>query len=291
MSNPVFPILLIENDNAIVQLIQHLLGSTDNSVLTQDFSFSLSVADNLPQGLQLIEDTDFSAVILDLTLPDTQNFEALLKIKEKLPNIPIIIKIVDQDEATIVRAFQIGANGYIRIKDLDRNLLVYALRTAIERQQYMQELSQQQQAKELANLEILANYIQPTITAKMFASSALKEAIPDVFSELTSKYAQLLDLSLEEKVFKVEYDISGELRILAAKLGFLKASPRDIVDLHTKALKKKCDNVNLAKVQAYVEEGRLRLLELMGYLTSYYRKYYIGLNNLNIAFSPDSEIN
>ena len=84
MSNPVFPILLIENDNAIVQLIQHLLGSTDNSVLTQDFSFSLSVADNLPQGLQLIEDTDFSAVILDLTLPDTQNFEALLKIKEKL---------------------------------------------------------------------------------------------------------------------------------------------------------------------------------------------------------------
>ena len=292
MSTNVFSILLVEDDEINVQLIQDLLSSVDDSsVLTHDFSFTLSTVHNLTQALQIIEQNNFAAIILDLTLPDAQNFDALLQIRQKSPHIPIIITTVDQDEAIIVRAFQLGANGYIRMKDLDRNLLIYALRTAIERQQYIQSLSQQQHQAELASLETLANYIQPSITARMFASSTLKEMIPDLFSELTATYAQLLDLSLEEKIFKIDHDISGDLRTLAAKLGFLKASPRDIVDLHTKALKKKCDNVNLAKVQAYVDEGRLRLLELMGYLTSYYRKYYIGLSNLNVLSSSDSEIN
>lgn len=292
MSTHFFPILLIEDDDANVEIIKQLLSSVgDTSVLSQNIAFTLSTTNNLTQALEIIEDNNFAAIILDLTLPDAQNFDALLTIRQKLPYIPIIVKTVDQDEGIIIRAFQLGANGYIRMKDLDRNLLIYALRIAIERQQYIQSLSQQQHQTELANLESLANYIQPTITARMFASSTLKETIPEVFLELSAKYAQLLDLSLEEKIFKIDHDISDDLRNLAAKLGFLKASPRDIVDLHTKALKEKCDNANLAKIQAYVEEGRLRLLELMGYLTSYYRKYYIGLSNLNVFSISDSDIN
>ena len=292
MFSHVFSILLIEDDDVNVQVIKRLLSSVDDtSVLTQNISFSLSTTNNLTQALEIIEQHNFAAIILDLTLPDAQNLDALLKLRQKSPHIPIIVKIVEQDESIIVRAFQIGANGYIRMKDLDRNLLIYALRITIERQQYIQGLSQQHHEQELASLENLANYIQPSITARMFASSKLKETIPDVFADLTTKYAQILELSLEEKILKTDHDISANLRILAAKLGFLKASPRDIVDLHTKALKEKCNNVNLAKVQAYVEEGRLRLLELMGYLTSYYRKYYIGLSNLNVFSSADSEIN
>ena len=291
MFSHVFPILLVEDDHVDVQVIKHLLTFVDNTpVLAQDLSFTLSTTDNLTQALEVIKQNNFAAVILDLTLPDAQNFDALLKIRQKSPHLPILVKTVDQDETIIVRAFQMGANGYIHMKDLDRNLLIYALRTAIERQQYIQFLSQQQHQLELANLENLASYIQPTITARMFASANLKETIPDVFTDLTNKYAQLLELALEEKILKIEHDISADLRTLAAKLSFLKASPKDIVDLHTKALKEKCDNLNLAKVQAYVDEGRLRLLELMGYLTSYYRKYYIGLSNLNILSSPDSKI-
>jgi len=123
----------------------------------------------------------------------------------------------------------------------------------------------------------------------MFGAESLKESIPDVFQELTQKYGELLDLSLKQRAFKVDYDISEQLRSLADKLGFFKASPRDVVDIHTKALKEKTHNAKLSKVQAYVDEGRLRLLELMGYLTSYYRKYYIGLSNLNVFSSTESD--
>lgn len=293
MTNSVYEILLVEDDAINAQLIQNLLSDSHDSVLAEGLSFDLCLVENLTATLNILKDQDFDAILLDLTLPDGKGIESLLKIKEKAPDIPIIVQTDYQDETIIVRAFQMGANGYLRKKDLDANSLIYAIRIAIERQEYIDKFSrqqqQQQQQQEFASLENLANAIKPIITARMFASEALKESIPDVFADLTARYGQLLDLALEERAFRVNHDISEELRSLAAKLGFFKASPRDIVDIHTKALKIKTKNVNLAKVQAYVDEGRLRLLELMGYLTSYYRKYYIGISNLNVFFPPDSD--
>ncbi len=292
MANQVFSILLIEDDETHIEQLKSFLSFSPSSAKSpskDEFACTLSIVNNVEQAMVTLNEGGYDAIILDLTLPDTDEFEGLLEIRHKFVYIPIIIKIADQDESLIVRGFQLGANGYIKIKELDRNLLVYALKIAIERQQYIQQASEQQQQKEFADLELLASYIQPSITARMFGSSALKDTVPDVFAQLTVTYGEVLDRCLEERIFKVEYDISSDLRSLAAKLGFLKASPRDVVALHTKALKEKCDNVNLAKVQAYVEEGRLRLLELMGYLTSYYRKYYIGLNNLNVVSNPDLE--
>jgi hypothetical protein len=72
-------------------------------------------------------------------------------------------------------------------------------------------------------------------------------------------------------------------------MGFLKASPRDVIELHTRTLREKNKDVTLAKAQMYVAEGRLMVLELMGYLTSFYRKYYIGLSTLNIATKISQE--
>lgn len=293
MSNCVYEILLIEDSAVNAKLIQRLLSNSHNCLLAEGLSFNLSLVGNLKEAIDLLHEKEFDAILLDLTLPDGKGIESLLKIKENAPDTPIIVQTStqDQDENLVVRAFQMGANGYLRKKDLDSNLLVYALRLAIERQQYIERLSQlkqqQQQQEELAILETLANSIQPSITARMFASESLKESIPEVFTDLTAKYGNLLDLALEERAFKVNHDISEQLRELAAKLGFFKASPRDVVDIHTKALREKTQNVNLSKIQAYVDEGRLRLLELMGYLTSYYRKYYIGLSNLNVISSSD----
>ena len=58
---------------------------------------------------------------------------------------------------------------------------------------------------------------------------------------------------------------------MADELGFLKAGPRDVVQIHRAVLKKKTREVVIAKAQAYAEEGRLLALELMGHLVSYYR--------------------
>lgn len=292
MSNQ-YQVLLVEDDQVNVKLINKLLSSGNKSLLAEGFSFNLISVNTLQDAINCLEEEKIDVVLLDLILPDSKGIESLIILKEIVPDIPIVIQTANDDETIIVRAFQLGANGYLRKKNLDTNLLIYAIRLAIERQQYINNLlalqQEQRQAEEFATLESLANAIQPSITARMFASESLKESIPDVFGELTQQYAELLDLSIQQRIFKIDYDIPEQLRTLADKLGFFKASPRDVVDIHTKALKEKTHNMKLAKVQAYVDEGRLRLLELMGYLTSYYRKYYIGLSNLNVFSSSDSD--
>ncbi len=60
---------------------------------------------------------------------------------------------------------------------------------------------------------------------------------------------------------------------MADQLGRRRASPRDVMDLHLDALWHTSTAASPARAQAYAEEGRLLVLELMGYLAAYYRKY------------------
>ncbi len=291
MSNQLTKILLVEDNVVNARLIQTLLSKAQDSPLAEGLSFQLTVCDTLSSAIEKIENHPFDLILLDLMLPDSKGLESLITLKEKNPQIPVIIQTGSEEDTIVVQAFQQGAHGYLRKTNLDSNLLIYAIRLALERQKYVGHLEeirkQQQQEVEFQSLENLASAIKTSVTARMFAAEALKDSFPEIFHELVQNYSHLLDLSLEERAYKVDYEISEQLRSLADKLGFLKASPRDVVDIHTQALKEKNKNAKLPKIQAYVDEGRLRLLELMGYLTSYYRKYYIGLSNLNILSTYD----
>jgi hypothetical protein len=85
------------------------------------------------------------------------------------------------------------------------------------------------------------------------------------------RYAELLDLAVEQRAYKVEHRLSDALRAVADDLGFLNAGPRDVVELHTAALKQRITGVPALKAQAYIDEARVMVLELMGYLVAYYR--------------------
>lgn len=99
----------------------------------------------------------------------------------------------------------------------------------------------------------------------------LREAVPETFDKVQEEYGCLLDLALEEKVYQVDHDLSLRLQDLAGKLGTLRAAPRDLVNLHTRTLQSKKEKVPTQKFTEYSREGRLILLELMGYLTAHYR--------------------
>jgi hypothetical protein len=71
----------------------------------------------------------------------------------------------------------------------------------------------------------------------------------------------------------VEHNVEEKLRGMAEKLGVLKVGPRDVIDIYSSALKLKTDTSMHGKAPAYVAEGRLMILELMGYLVSFYRNY------------------
>lgn len=293
MSNDVCHVLLIETKVANIELLQTLLSNAQNCALAQGLKFPVTCTSSLAEAIKTLQKHQFDVILLDLNLPDSRGFDALIKLRTTFPNLPIIVETDTQDGTLVVKSFQLGADGYLQIRTIDSSLLIYEIRLAIERQQYRARLAQQQQilqqAQEFADLDALVESSKNTsITARLFGTYPLRESLPDVFEELTQTYGDLLELALEQRIFKVEYNISEQLRILGDKLGFLKASPRDAIEIHTKILKEKSRDVPIAKAQAYVAEGRLMILELMGYLASFYRKYYIGLSNISISPEQDS---
>jgi len=114
-------------------------------------------------------------------------------------------------------------------------------------------------------------------TAQAFGLQPLEQSSPDTFKQLVSRYEDLMELALEQRAFKVRHDISGKLQDIADELVFLKAGPRDVVEVYVAALKEKTGSANNnARAQAYIEEGRVMVLQLMGHLVSQYRTYAIG---------------
>ncbi len=135
----------------------------------------------------------------------------------------------------------------------------------------------EQLERELSSLEQISQGSTTTVTAQMFGAAPLRESAPDTFNTLVQHYADLLDLALEQRAYRVEHDISGSLRTIAEQMGFMKVGPRDVVEVHGTVLKMKTTGISPQKALIYAEEGRLMVLELMGYLTSFYRNYFTGV--------------
>lgn len=120
------------------------------------------------------------------------------------------------------------------------------------------------------NREILA---METLSKRPVDVSKIDPAtVNTLVDKLTDRYIKLLDLSVERQTYQVQPDISGALRAIAKELGSVGAGPSEVVALHSQALRIKVEGLKPELKWAFMEEGRLMVLQLMGYLTSYYRK-------------------
>jgi len=273
-------ILLIEDEPEEIEYFRRLLSKAKSSSFKQ--GFEIIATQSLEDGLQQLSLNDIDVVFLDLMLTDSRGVKSLVRILEVASSLPIIVYTA-LNETTAVKALELGAIGYLHKTEIDTNLLVYAIRSAIERQEQINILKQQhkqQEQVEFEQLEAIAAF-NTNKNASLSDSVSLQESKPDIFAELVQNYREIMNLALEEKVHKVEHHTSDKLAALARQLGFMHATPRDAIEIHTAVLKEQ-NTAGSRKSQAYAKEGRLTILELMGYLTAYYRKYFIGLNQVNL---------
>ena len=281
-------ILLIEDEPEEIEYFRRLLSKAKSSSFKQ--GFEIIATQSLEDGLHQLSLNDIDVVFLDLMLTDSRGVKSLVRILEVASSLPIIVYTA-LNETTAVKVLELGAIGYLHKTEIDTNLLVYAIRSAIERQQQiniLKEQHKQQEQVEFEQLEAIAAF-NTNKNASLSDSVSLQESKPDIFAELVQNYREIMNLALEEKVHKVEHHTSDKLAALARQLGFMHATPRDAIEIHTAVLKEK-NTAGSRKSQAYAKEGRLTILELMGYLTAYYRKYFIGLNQVNLDnISKDME--
>lgn len=123
----------------------------------------------------------------------------------------------------------------------------------------------------LYTLGEMAKSPEVQVTSRMLGIMPLRESASGVVAELAEVYGRIMDKALERRFHNTEENLSGELVDLASRLGFLKATPRDMVDLHSAVLKEKGHSVPASRMRSYLDEGHFLLVELMGYLATYYR--------------------
>jgi CheY-like chemotaxis protein len=127
--------------------------------------------------------------------------------------------------------------------------------------------------REDSSLEHFGGSSSTAITARTFGLLPLQASAPEVFQRIAARYGELLDLALEQRGYKVDHHLPEAVRAVAEQLGRMNASPRDVIQLHNVALRGKTAHARSRKAQAYVDEAHVLVLELMGYLASFYRRH------------------
>lgn len=89
------------------------------------------------------------------------------------------------------------------------------------------------------------------------------------------RYGGLVQQALEQKIYKVDHNVSAELQRLAQDLFALTVSPRDLVELHCTAMKRVAPTPSAPNAQGLLECGRLVIVELMGYVLAAYRDGFL----------------
>jgi diguanylate cyclase (GGDEF)-like protein/PAS domain S-box-containing protein len=120
-------ILLIQNDRAAAGRIGVALAAGDAG------SFEVEWVRQLSHGIERLSKKGISAVLLDLSLPDSEGVATFDKLFAASPDIPILILAGNASEVLAKEAVSRGAQDYLVAVHQDTYSLQRALRNAVER--------------------------------------------------------------------------------------------------------------------------------------------------------------
>jgi hypothetical protein len=143
-----------------------------------------------------------------------------------------------------------------------------AARATIEATMLLNQLRQQKH--ELAMIARMSSSL-PTQLQSQYRRP--RDHNPVEFARWVQHYGAILDQAIEQHFHQTKDDQHEATRELAVQMGQCYASPRDIIDVHLASVRMKSSGVQLNKAQAYLEEGRVTVLAVMGHLAAYYRRY------------------
>jgi response regulator RpfG family c-di-GMP phosphodiesterase len=261
------PLVLIVDDDPTI-------GSVLGDVLQPTYE-TRSVT-SAKAALVILQEVDVAIVLADQQMPEMTGLELLAEMRRVKPTAVGVLLTAYADLDDAMRAINsVRVIGFLT-KPWDEQELLSVVERALEAHETLISLSRPSGANEIRLLEVLSNAPTP-VTAQRFGVLPLQRAMPREFDQLVLVYTEILGKALDQRAFKVDHRTSQTLQELADQLGALSAGPRDIVDLHVTALKRRLLRVGGDQATALTEEGRLLVLELMGHLVTYYRSYTLGV--------------
>lgn len=109
-------VALFEDNKKLRESLEQLINSADDIICTGAFAD----ADKLIHKMQ---QADSDVVMMDINMPGTSGIEAVKIIKEKFPNVRILMQTVFDDNDKIFAAICAGASGYMLKKTVPQKML------------------------------------------------------------------------------------------------------------------------------------------------------------------------
>jgi len=122
-------ILLVEDNPGDARLV-------GEAVKQATVRLELTHARTLEQAFEHLRADRYDAVLLDLGLPDSQGLETVVRTRKEYPGATIVVLTGLDDGVTAMKAVQNGAQDYLVKGQIGGELLVRAIRYAVERTRY-----------------------------------------------------------------------------------------------------------------------------------------------------------
>ena len=211
-----------------------------------DLEFALVAVGRLEEAKARLGGESFDVVLLDLGLPDSQGLNTFIELHKCSPAVPMLVLTGLNDEAVGVAAIKSGAQDFLIKHDIRGPALGRSIRFAIERLRLQRVLLEKRE------------------------KIPLRQSAAEEFERAVQEYLAALDQAFKAHAFKDSDRGGARLRQLADRLARLRASPRDVIDIHLTAMEQRTDIGPAEKSRAYFEEGHIVVLELMGELAGRY---------------------
>lgn len=88
------------------------------------------------QAVELVKELKPDLLLMDVSMPDMNGFDATRRIREFDPNVKVLILTMHDEEELVARCLEAGAAGYI-IKDAPASQLLYAIETVQKGERYL----------------------------------------------------------------------------------------------------------------------------------------------------------
>ncbi len=146
-------VLIVEDNPADFALISEELGAA-----IERGSFRLENVQTLAAARTALAEREVAAVLLDLSLPDSQGLETFDAVVNAAPNIPIVVLTGLDDGELGLAAVRNGAQDYLVKGKIDALTLERTLHYSVERKRRETELRQRQ------SLEVMAQFADSIAT-------------------------------------------------------------------------------------------------------------------------------
>jgi DNA-binding NarL/FixJ family response regulator len=125
-------ILIADDHEFILDSLEILLSSIQDCEVVGIYTSGNA----LLKGLELHDDIDL--VMSDYNMPEMNGIELTYQIRQRFPNVKVLLLTVSEDVGTIQEAFQAGVSGYV-MKKAGKAELEKALQTIVSGQKYYSE--------------------------------------------------------------------------------------------------------------------------------------------------------